>query len=111
GGGGGLLEEGGGRRGSRSGAVLNLGGERGLAQRLPCHGGDALDVSTVTGRKAGASRAPSRVPCSERLGGPVRLPAECLCTGQAGEGLGHGLRVPQVLSGGWGPALARAAGL
>jgi len=81
---------------------LEPGGKSGLAQGLPCHGGDAVDVGTVAGGKAGAGRAPGRVRCSEQLGGLVRLAAECLGTGQAGECLRHSLRVTEFLRGGEG---------
>ena len=81
-----------------------LGGERGLAQRLPCHSGDAPDIGTVVGtgagRMAGTRRPPRRVRRSEQPGGPVRLAAECSCPGQAGECLRHGLRVTEFLRGG-----------
>jgi hypothetical protein len=78
---------------------LELGGERGLAQGLPCHGGDAVEVGTVAGRKAGTSRTPGRVCRSEHLSGPVMLAAECLRTSQAGERLRHSLLVTEFLRG------------
>jgi hypothetical protein len=87
-------------------AVLKLGGERGLAQRLPCHGGDApnvgvgADIGTSAGLMAGTRWAPGRVRRSEQPGRPVRLAAAGVCPGQAGEGLRHGLRVTECLRGG-----------
>jgi len=90
--------------------VLKLGGERDLAQRLPGHGGDARDVGTVAGRKAGPSRAPSRVRRSEQPGGPVSLAAERPGTGQAGEGVRHRLRVTEFLRGGEALDMPRTGG-
>jgi hypothetical protein len=83
--------------------VLELGGERGLAQRLPCHGGNAPDIGTLigtgAGRMAGTRRPPRRVRRSEQPGGPVRLAAQGLCPGQARECLRHDLRVTEFLRG------------
>jgi hypothetical protein len=76
-----MLYERGGLFRAQSAAVLKLGGERGLAQRLPCHGGDAFDVGVVAVRTAGTSWLPCRVRCAEQLGSPVRLAVECLGTG------------------------------
>jgi hypothetical protein len=45
-------------------------------------------------------RAPRRVRRSEQPGRPVRLAADGVCPGQAGEGLRHGLRVTEGLRGG-----------
>jgi hypothetical protein len=63
---------------------LKLGGEGGLAQRLPCHGGDAVNVGAVVGREAGTSGVPGRVRRSEQLGGPVGPACQRLRAGQAG---------------------------
>jgi len=80
--------------------MLELGGEHILAQRLPCRRGDALDVGAVTGPDAGISLTPGRVRRSEQPGGPAGPAVECVRAGQAGEGLGHGLRIPEFLRGG-----------
>jgi len=80
--------------------MLELGGEHSLAQCLPGRCGDALDVGAVTGRDVGISLTPGRVRRSEQPGGPAGLAAECVRAGQAGEGLGHGLRIPEFLGGG-----------
>ena len=94
---------------SESAAVPELGGERGFAQRLPCHGGDAPDIGTVVGTVVGGTvagrvvrlgRAPRRVRRAEQPGGRARLPVECSCPGQPGKGLRHGLRVAEFLRGG-----------
>ena len=93
--------------------MLELGGERGLAQRLPGHGGDPRDVGpvvgplvgTAVGRTAGTSRAPRRVRGAEQPGGPARLSAECPRAGQAGERLRHHLRVTELLRGGEAPEM------
>ena len=85
---------------SQPAAVLELGGEHSRAQCLPGRRGDALDVGAVTGRDAGISLTPSRVRGSEQLGGPARLAAQCVHTGQAGQYLGYGLRVAKFLRGG-----------
>ena len=80
--------------------MLKLGGERGLAERLPGHGGDPRDIGAVARRTAGTSQAPRRVRGSEQLGGPAGLTAECPRAGQAGERLRHRLRVTELLCGG-----------
>lgn len=86
--------------GSEPAAVAELGGERGLAQPLPGHGGDPRDVGAVAGLEAVTGKAPGRVRRSEQPGGPVMLTAECLCAGQAGKRLCHRMRVTEFLRGG-----------
>jgi hypothetical protein len=89
---------------SQPAAAFKLGGERGLAQRLSCHGGDACDIradiGTGAGRMAGTRRLPRRVRRSEQPGRPVRLAADGVCPGQTGDGLRHGLGVTECLRGG-----------
>jgi hypothetical protein len=79
--------------------VLELGVELGLVKRLASHGGNPLHVGAVSGRRAGAGRAPYGVRCSEQPGGQAGLPTERARTCQPGERLGDSLRVTKFRRG------------